>query len=112
MPGLRYRRDVARYEARVGGNDLHDDRRDVVDSAIVVRLGDHRIHDSFRRRPRTEELQQAAIVDHSSESVAREKKNVADFRFARNHVRLDIARHSDAARDHIALWMMTRLLSR
>src|SRR5258706_9297288 len=112
MPGLRYRRHVARYEARVGSNDLHDDRRDVVYSAIVVRFGDHRVHDSLRRCSRAEELQKPTIVDHPREPVAREKKNVAHFCIAWNHVWLDVARHPDAACDHVALGMMTGLLRR
>src|SRR5215218_2075399 len=109
-PALRYGRNLTRREPCIGGDDFHDDRRDVVDAAVVVRVGDHCVDDSLGIRPRLKQLLQPLVFDHSRETVRSEKKYVAYFGLAADDVGLDIARHSDAAGDDVALRMMSRLL--
>ena len=47
--GLRYRRDFAGLKPRVGRHDLDHNRRDVIDAAVIVRVGDHCVDDALRR---------------------------------------------------------------
>ena len=109
-PALRNGCDLPRREPCVSGDDLHDNRRDIVDAAIVVRVGDHGVDDSLRVCPGLEELLKPAVLDHSRETVGSEEEYVADFCLTADDVRLDVARHSDAAGDDVALGVMPRLL--
>ncbi len=107
---LRDRRYVSCRESRIGGYDLDNDRRDVVDAAVVIRVRDHCVHYSLRIRAGLKELLKALVFDHAGKPVARQQEDITDVSFARQDIRLDVAAHADAAGDDIALRVMPCLL--
>src|SRR5674476_198500 len=110
LAGLRNRRDLTRAKLRVGRDDLYDDRGDVVDSTVVVCVGDHRVDDSLGSRRSLKELLKPPVLHHAGQAVARQEKHVADLRLTADDRRLDVAAHTDAARDHVTLRMVPCLL--
>src|SRR5665647_801513 len=91
---------------------LDDDRRDVVESAASIRLGDQRLHLALRLGTRAKELTQPAVVHHARQAVAGDEKEIARAHFAAIDVRLDIQARAHAARDDVAVRVVARLLRR
>src|SRR5512138_3377173 len=105
------RRDgILARDWRLVGRNLDDDRRDVVEAAASVRLGDERMNLSFRRGARHEQNLKAAVVDHAGEAVARDQEQVADPDLALIDVGLDFGARPHASRDHVAVGVIARLL--
>src|SRR5436190_15630866 len=103
------RRAIGIVGERVGLDDLHDDRRDVVQPSAAVRFRDERLHLALRLRGGAEQLREPAVVHHARQAVARHEEDVARARFAAIDVRLHVAPGADAARDHVAVRVVARL---
>src|SRR5471032_109644 len=68
--------------ARARLHDLRDDRRDVVQSASPIRLGNQRRHLALRLGARVEQLREPAVVHHAGEPVAGHEKEVTVLHLA------------------------------
>ena len=92
--------------------DLHDDRRDVVESAAAIRFGNQRVDNSTGAGSCEEQLLQTSVVDHAGEPVACDEENVAGNHLAAVDIGFDGFPCSNTARDDIAAVMIARLFWR
>ncbi len=111
LGGHRLRLGVARRSGLDRVNP-HDDRRDVVEPAVAIRLGDEGVHLLLRRAPGRQHLGQLAVLEHPREPVRGEQEHVQQLHRPDVHVGDDVAVRADAAGDHVAVGVTARLFRR
>ena len=91
---------------------LHDDCRDIVEASTTIGFGNHCIDHATRRPLGLQNFPELRVFDHTGQSVGAEQIDVAVLQVALQNVRLDRGVCPDAARDHVAVGVITGLLGR
>jgi len=89
---------------------MHDDRRDVIQTAAPVRLGDHGVHHAPRCPARLEDLLELRILHHAGQTVGGDDIEVTVAQFPIQHVGFDDGVGTHTSRDDVAVRMVARLL--